>query len=381
LGFVGLSDTLANVIAKVDPARGYLLSPGHGHVTAAFAERSFTLAPSADENQATRLARQALRQDATAVAALSVLGLQAQLRSDLSGANELFGYSQRLSRRELSTHIWAIEESVARGDIEGALKQYDSALRIRQTAWDILFPVLAAAITEPKVSAPLIAMMARGTNWGDFFIRYAAANAPDPVATAQFFRDAAGAGVAVNDADRSRLVNALMREGLADEAWRYYAGIRPNADRRRSRDEGFFTGTDVPAVFDWTVLSPSGLSASIQRGQKDGVFYFSAAPGSGGTVLTQWQLLPPGEYRFEGRSSGIEQPERSRPYWALTCQGGQELGRVPLPSSGDKWATFSGRFTVPSGCSVQILSLVVRPSDAIGGVAGQLNQARLLPAR
>jgi len=126
----------------------------------------------------------------------------------------------------------------------------------------------------------------------------------------------------------------------------------------------------------------------VQPASGGGVVDFAAAPSSGGPVLQQVQLLRPGRYRLEGRSSGVEQPARSLPYWILMCRDGRELGRVALSSSmpdtggnasGEE--TFSGEFTVPTNCPVQTLTLIVRPSDQITGVTGQIHRAQLAPVR
>lgn len=381
LGLTSVSSTLANVVAKVDPARAHDLAPSNGHITAAAAEQAFTLAPdAASESEAAKRAELALRQDATAVGALSVLGLQAQLRSEVERARELFGYSHRLSRRELRTQIWAIEEAVARGDIAGALEQYDRALRTSNKARQILFPVLARAIAEPAVRAELLEMMAAESTWRDAFVRYVAANAPEPEAVVAFFRRGASVDLPVKDEDRSRLVNALMAKGATDDAWSFYASFRQGTDRSLSRDADFTMDVEIPSVFDWTTFNPDGVSTSIQRGEEGGVVYFNASSGAGGTALRQTQLLTPGDYRLEGRSLGVEQPKYSRPYWVLTCRDGRELGRVLLPNSGDSWETFTGRFNVPAGCSVQTLALVIRASDDIAGVQGRIDNAQLAPA-
>lgn len=380
LAYGSVSATLANVLMRSEPADAHQLSPIDGQITAAAAEQSFTVTPEASiDSEAAGLARLALRQDPTAVAALSVLGLQAQLQRDVARAREVFSYSHQLSRRELRTQVWAIEEAVVRGDIAGALEHYDRALRTSSRAREILFPVLARAISEPAVRARLLETMSTESAWSRAFIRYVAANAREPRAVVPFFREGAHAGLPIEDEDRSRLVNALVAEGATEEAWSLYKSFRHEASRERSRDQHFELSTLVPAVFDWTPLSPQGLTASIQRGEDGGVVHFSAGSGAGGTVLRQMQLLPPGLYRIEGRSRGIDQPEYSRPYWALTCRDGQELGRVPLPNSGDTPATFTGHFRVPAGCAVQTLSLVVRASDAIAGIQGQIDTVQLVP--
>jgi len=109
--------------------------------------------------------------------------------------------------------------------------------------------------------------------------------------------------------------------------------------------------------------------ASLNRG-----FDFSAPSGVGGPVLRQMQLLPPGKYRLSGRAStgtGVA----DRPYWVLTCAG-RELGRVPL-AGGNGNAAFRGELDVPADCSVQELTLVVRPSDALQGTSGRVVRVRL----
>lgn len=83
----------------------------------------------ARRREADRLARLALRQDPTAVAALATLGLNAQIRGDTNSARRYFAYSDKLSRRSLTTRLWAIEDAVARDDIPAALRNYDVALR------------------------------------------------------------------------------------------------------------------------------------------------------------------------------------------------------------------------------------------------------------
>lgn len=382
IGYASVTASLAAVAVKADPAIAHMLAPWNGHITADLAEQRFTLEPQSGTNsEPARLARLALRQDATAVEALSVLGLQAQLRNDTEQARRLFDYSQALSQRELRPRIWAIEEAVSRGDIAGALEHYDIALRTSRSARDVLFPVLASAIAEPKVRSALVEVMATEPVWGEGFVNYVAASGIDPQAAVRFFSEGQRGALPVDDADRTRVVNALVARGFFDEAWQYYASFRPAAKRHRSRDANFSLITEAPARFDWTAINDSGLSASIQPGGNGGLLDFAASPSTGGTVLRQMQLLPSGTYRLEGHGSGIEQPERSLPYWILTCRDGRELGRVTMPNSAQGNGNFSGRFTVPSDCPVQTLSLVIRPTAEITGVSGQIDRVRLVPVR
>jgi hypothetical protein len=301
-----------------------------------------------------------------------------QLRGNLLGARRTFAYGQRLSRRDLRAQLWAIEDAVSRNDIPGALRQYDAALRTSRTAPDMLFPVLASAITDAPIRATLARTLRDRPSWGDSFVFFAAARGPDPRATAEFYRRLRQAGVAVTPGAQAVLLQRLVANGEWSEAWEYYTATHPGADRRVSRDPNF-SAPGPPSPFDWTLGDDAGITTSIQSGDKGGIFDFAAPPGIGGVLLKQTQMLPPGEYRIVGRSAGVEQPESSRPYWVLNCLNGRELGRVPLPNSTQANGLFSGRFRVPAGCSAQILWLVARPSAATGGVSGQIQQVRLHP--
>lgn len=380
LGYAGITSALANVIVKVDPARAYALAPDNGQIVAAFADREFAMALDADaDSRPTRLAREALLQDPTAVAALNVLGLQAQLRNDQAPTDRLFGYSVALSRRELRPQLWAIEEAVGRGDIRSALKNYDVALRTSPSARRTLFPVLASAISEPLIRGPLIDVLATEPVWSRAFIQFVAGNSPDPQAVVQLYRAGAPKGLPIEDAERVRVVTGLIARNLMDDAWAYYGTFRPGIARSHSRDPDFDTHIEARAPFDWTVGNAPGLSVAILQGQDGGFLDFAVPASTRATVVTQLQLLPSGDYRLQGRSRGIDQPARSRPYWSLACRGGAELDRVDVPNSTEANGAFSGRFTVPPGCPVQTLSLVVRASDAISGVFGQIDHIRLEP--
>ncbi|QPQ54416.1 hypothetical protein IC614_08655 [Allosphingosinicella flava] len=321
---------------------------------------------------ADRLASQALRRDPTSVPAIVALAFSAEIQGNKELARRLFTYSNTLSRRDLRTRLWLIEDAVAQENIPAALEHYDVALRTSRSARALLFPILASAIDVPDVNVQLANTLAKNPPWRLDFVEYAAVNAP-PNACLQLFRRLTSAGVAVPSTASQNLLSSLVKASLFEEAWSFYASLRKGVDRTRSRDRNF--ATEVQFVpFDWEVADgASGISASIQRKGKQGIFDFFAPPSVGGLLLRQLQLLTPGPYVIEGRSVGIDQPPQSRPYWALSCLNGQELGRVTLPPSSHNDGSFTGRFIVPPGCDVQFLSLLARPSTSITGVVGEID--------
>lgn len=381
LGYLGVTHSMALATETANPLRAYRLAPHDGRIAASAAAKQFAADPAPDaEGETAQLALVALRQDPTAVKAVTTLGLQTQLRGDTVQARRLFDYAQRLSRRELQTQLWLIEDAVARNDVPGVLRHYDIALRTAKSAPDVLFPILASAISDPVVRTNTVATLARKPIWGASFIVFVAGGGEDPRAVADLLLRLDRAGVQVPDEPSTVVINRLIHDGAAETAWRYYAAIRPGAKRDAARDPGFAAVFERPTAFDWTAVNENNVSASVQRTGEGGIFTFSVAPGAGGVLVQQTQMLPPGTYRLDGKSSEIELPQRSLPYWVLMCRNGAELGRVVVPNSSQNGGAFAGRFTVPRDCPVQTLALVARPSEEITGSSGQIEQARLVPA-
>jgi hypothetical protein len=382
LALASLADSLAAVAVIVDPAEAHRLAPWSGRITAALAAERFALEPTpSTSSDAARLALLALRQDPTAIDALSVLMLQSQLRNETYRSRAIFRVSEALSRRELKPQLWAIQDAVNRGDISDALDHYDLALRTSDVASDLLFPVLARAVAEPKIRSMLIDKLATRPNWARSFINYLAVNVVDPTTTVRFFEQADRAALPILDVERTAVVNAVAARGLYDQAWSYYTLFRRGVRRDSSRDAHFLISTDDPALFDWATLNDAGATASIQRSLGGGgLVDFSAPSGAGGAVLKQTELFPPGTYVLEGRSANINLPADSRPYWRLSCQDGREVGRVGVPNSTEADGKFIGVLTVPSQCRVQTLIFVVRSSSELAGVVGQILSVSLHPS-
>lgn len=381
-----LSASLATVLAGADPATAHKLAPSDGRFTAMSVAAAFSLAPEqASDSKQARQALLALRQDATAVEALSVLGIQAQLRADAPAASALFQHSTRLTRRELQPHLWSIEQEVARGDIPAALSNYDAALRSSASAQRNLLPVLINATSEPRVTAALAPVLLTRPVWAERFLQQATRKAPAPLAIAALLDSLAQQGYPVTDMMRANVIRQLAANALHADAWRYYAALRKGVDRRQSRDSHFALQDENRTPFDWVLGSAEGLSAgfipasAVSEGTTSGILDFSLPPGRGATVASQEQWLPAGRYRLNGRSFGIDGPASTRPYWALKCRGGQELGRVQITPSPDDETAFSGEFTVPGDCPIQTLSLVARAVDGIEGSSGQIREVQLAP--
>ncbi|KQN05098.1 hypothetical protein ASE82_18135 [Sphingomonas sp. Leaf230] len=274
--------------------------------------------------------------------------------------------------------MWSIEDAVGRGDIGSALRWYDIALRTKPQMSDLLYPVLKQASRDPLIREALVRRLEGKPPWLNSYVRYAAAQKDDPQSTVALFMGLQARGVTIPGSAQTSIINLLLDAGNTDQAWRYYAAVRPGAIRTRARDPQFTALLEAPSQFDWITLNDNSIGASIERTRDGGTFEFSAPASIGGPVLQQVQLLPPGTYRLAGHSSGIAQDARALPYWTLTCRSdGRELGRVVVPNSAQAGGVFAGPLQVSSNCPVQTLTLFAQASDAIGGTSGQINRVVL----
>lgn len=380
LGFASVGASLANFLVKGDPGRAYALAPGNGTVAARYAQDLFSARPDTEpRGTAATIASRALLNDPTAANALTVLAFQAQLRGERSKADAIFRYSNDLTRRELRPRLWAIEEAVNRGDIDGALSHYDIALRTSRDAGAMLYPTLAAAMTERRIRAGFLNILAHQPSWKDEFFDYVTRRRIAPEGLAALLIEGRGLGLTVTEDARVQLIDALVLNGKADQAWIIYQGLRKGARRDQSRDPTFTLNAASRSAFDWRAGEDSRLGVAILKDGNAGAIDFAAPPDSSGVLAQQSQLLAPGHYRLDGRSRGIDQSPSSLPYWTLICIDGREIGRVEMPNSSDRDGRFSGIFSIPQGCPVQKLQLVARPSGDVMGLSGQIVEVRLRP--
>lgn len=379
LAYIVVTRTLATVLVSREPQRAYMIAPNDGRIAGTWsAYLSGITANQAQPARSDAVARSALLRDPTAVAAVATLGLNAQVRGDTARARQIFAYSAKLSRRDLRTQLWTIEDAVDRNDVPAALRQYDITLRTARSGGELLYPILASAITDPNIRRELIRTLDAGTPWGNDFVIYAAAASRNPKAIVQLLTGMKQAGIIVPESAQQRAVDALIGAADFDNAWSYYSSIRFGADRSGSRDSRFTGGYAAPTQFDWTVIDTDGTSSTIQADPQGGRFDFVVSGNAQGALLRQVQLLSAGNYALEGKVVGIDPSNGVLPYWLLSCRDGRELGRVEIATNG----RFTGTMRVPAqGCVAQTLTLMARPSNEIPGVAGQVTEARLRPVQ
>ena len=372
-GYFGTTFSIAQVLAPQAPRLAYTLAPYDGRLAASLAAELLNDGADATERGlAVRLAKLALRRDATAIKAVGTLGLDAQLRGNDAMAIRLFSYIEKLSRRDVTAQLWWIEYSVAHEDISGALRHYDTALRTAPGISDTLFPILAPAAVDPNVRRELLKVLKAKPRWTSDFVQFFAANIKEPQAVFQFYTGLSRIGIRPPDLPRAQAINVLVDAGKLDDAWALYRTWNPGAARGTVNFARFKGNPEIASKLDWLLINDGTTSTSLQESGAGGVVDFTVPPNTATSIMQQSLLLPTGSYRLSGHG-GAGDPGVPPPYWRLACEDGRELARISTSRNGAK-GVFAGTFAVPGNCTVQLLTLMSQSVDTPSGLAGQISE-------
>lgn len=319
--------------------------------------------PTADE--LSREGRRALLSAPLTAGAARLLGLSAELRGDHFAGTKLHELAERISRRDFRTQLALIELAVERGDVAGALRHHDIALRTRAGGDALLFPILASAIEDPAVRGPFAAIMATSPPWlGAFFASTLRAGGHSAAVAALV--DRVGG---LKSIDRSGQLDGLLLQGLAND--RHYEQLRqryltmPGAGRDVLTAVRFDTAGVRPdrIPISWQIIRSEPLLASFTKAETGGNLLdlsISLDPGNQALVARKLLFLPAGAYRFRAAVRSTEWTADSTAWWVLKCALTKDEPVIweGRPLGGDVVA-LDARPVVGAACPVQFLDLVV----------------------
>ena len=372
-GLAGFLLSQSLILMRADPAGALARWPWNAGARAE--QATALLTQGQDRGTAARvraLSLAALRHQPLSVTALRALGVAQAISGEDQAAGRTMAFTETLSRRDLPTELWLIEDRVARGDVTGALVHYDRALRTADTAPDLLLPVLVAASADLGVARPLARLVAkRPLWWRDYLTRLIQAN-PSSAATAMIV---AGARLDRDDGDERALLSAAMTR-LAD-AGRADLAARLTTVAGMLRNGGFEAQAGL-APFDWRLSEEGDLGAEVDTrpdGRGDALF-LDARSGRGGTVARQLLTLAPGRYRLTGSVGDVAAGEVPTVY--LACAGeAPVIGRFRTRAASAAGAPFAIDFAVPAGCRGQWLSIEAVPPIDVGDRRPWIDDLRL----
>jgi hypothetical protein len=337
--------SFAAVASDAVPARVLPLYPANGPALSALAKNSLLEAEGTQLAQAH--ASSSLMQSPIGPEALRTLALVSELRNDRARAAELMSSAFSFDRRDLGISLWMIEEHVRRGDVPGALRHYDIALRISRRAQDVLFPVLIEAAENQELLPQLAGMIGQGTAWADPFGDALIESDIQPEAKVAL-ADRLSGKPSFGAPFREKLVANLVG---SDE----FILAAQVAGRTRGYDPVLEAALNLPAgqgPFEWKLANGYQVETAVEERDGRPYLYVSIDPEFRDSPARVLLTLPPGRYRLAARSADPVAGVRSR--WQVACAqaGGAVLTELAF-GRGRSETTFA----VPGNCYAQRLSL------------------------
>lgn len=362
--------TISMVLAQRAPEFVVGWWPASASARAAIAEQILQDRSSSPDQiaRARELALAALRREAVNVVASRTLALAAARSGESGRADRLFTYSEALSRRDIPTQLWMIEDRVEHNDIAAALTHYDRALRISEETRDLLLPLLARASAAPAITPQVAELVAARPLWWPYFIDSLLGLSNSPEAVALIVRrlrlDPA------SDVERPRLVRALARLVSLGAYQPAYAIYRTAVGRSVAdglvRNGGFESEGGL-GTFDWTFVDEPGLAAvreAREGASGNAALSIMSSSERNGEVARQLILLSPGSYRLSAKAGFVPQDLGSRPVLTLICGGTspRAIAQLVLEPAGQAGRLNERLFAVPAtGCPAQWLTISTGP--------------------
>jgi hypothetical protein len=318
--------------------------------------------------EARSMTQAALLRDATVVAAWRNFVIADFTSRPLDVTTRLFGLIERMSRRDLATQLWLIEERVRQDDIAGALQHYDIALRTAPQASEWLLPVLVSATANDGIIGPLAALLRTDPPWRQSFLFTLAQAPPSGRNALRLVQSLAAARLPTRPDIMATLIDKVAAARDFDSARRLYSLARPGNAGGLVRNGGF-SGAAPFSAFEWALVSQGDLSADQinMDGAGDGnVLEVRAARGAAGIVAQQMLVLAPGRYRISERSGALSEARPADLYWRIVCvnRANSVVAEIPIVRARSA-GTAAPAWQVPAAdCPAQWLALAVRPGGA-----------------
>ncbi len=305
--------------------------------------------------------RAAAREPSNSIA-LSTLATLEAYRSNDSLSSRLFHLSEKVSRRNVTTQLWMIEDAVARNDVSSALSHYDIAMRVSIKIRPKLLSLLIQAAEAPDVSAELSGVLKGRPIWWNDYMTALLGSSKDAALIANSLDLLAPT---MSPADREYFGENALRRLVALGRGRRAVVLANRLDGKSARYRNLVAGdfsTDGGILpFRWWLRDDDRVRAYRETVPGGGTgLWLTTNSDASGAIAQQMIGLAPGHYVISGRSGGVAADAMARPSILLTCGKEQALVRSPLlPSPEETGRAFRIPFTVPdSGCDVQWVNIM-----------------------
>ncbi|WP_417620891.1 tetratricopeptide repeat protein [Parasphingorhabdus sp.] len=281
------------------------------------------IVPGSFDASSLTLAKTAFQHEPTAYQAVRFMAFVLASRERENDARKLMQNTVRLTKRDRVANMWFVTDYGEKGDLKSVLHYYDLALRTNAESANLLFPLMAQALTEKKAIDPFKQMLSLNPPWApDFWHRLA--RSPDSIENASLLRMAQQKDGMANPADNdAAIIKLLVANGKWEQAHKFFTALtttRPSNSKAALQNQSFGESSEYPP-FDWEIFSSGEYGAVID--DSSGALLVSALPKTQGLVARQLFRMDSGLYGLTVKSTDLEGP--TKPLWKVVIRCAEKL--------------------------------------------------------
>jgi tetratricopeptide (TPR) repeat protein len=327
----------------------------------------------ADYDHVESWAEQALREDPLNARALRILAQVAEHSSDYTRTEALMHGAAQRSLQESLAIFWMMRENYRNKNYAEATRYADILLRTRPQLSEHVFPMLGRMAENVSASDELKQALAQNPPWRAQFFSALPRNVTDARTPLELLLSLRNTPTPPTDEERRSYLEALVQHKLYELA--YYSWLQFLPPEQLSKTGRLFNASfDVAPSglpFDWVFKKGAGVNIkfgtpSDQQGKRALLIEFGPGRVEFGSGLSELVLLPPGNYRLEGKYKTDLMSQRGL-QWSVTCADATDPVGVSATMNGSdsSWKAIDLSFTVPPDeCAAQYVTLTLDARSA-----------------
>lgn len=313
-------NAVKSYLREVDPKAAHSTYPSDGlGAVNAFASELKTNPQFIISSQDADAARASLVSRPLNASLLSFYGLRAASIGQSGLANALMASADTVSRRDVFSQLWMIEQKSGADDVKGAVRHYNALLSVHPETHATLLPVLVSAVAYPEVRDALRPYLELGARWSVPFLDLSSQSADvgqyrdllEPIASRLRGDEYA--------ASNARIIYRMLQSGLAGDAWKLFSLVAPDVDVGvfRAFAPGGANLDPKWLPLSWTLGQSEDISASIDG---DGSIDVTVAPTARGLIASRDVAVTPFSTYVLGHRSIYEPGSpRASLRWSAYC--------------------------------------------------------------
>lgn len=307
------------------------------------------------------MAKRSLRGEALNVRAMRQVGMIGDLQRG-SGFNSqtTLSVASRLSRRDQQTNLWLIERQVSQGNIAGALRHYDFALRTDPKIGELLFSTLTNALNDQDIRMAFAPYVRAKPPWLAAMLTYALGASEEPQNIASVIT--LGGGLPTESefaAVEPMLIQKLVERAQLDAVRRYYLSTKGADPQLLTSLEMNATSTDqakFPLTWGGTKSATVEGSFASTSKNRDGLVGV-ATTGERGVIGRKLLFLSPGTYQVVATRDTSGMPGDSQAILSASCLS--MAGIRPIWTADLRGTKDFSPVEIEPGCTAQFFDITL----------------------